>query len=72
MGDGLFGSQFFFTWGSDLTSLDGIHWVIGKVVEGFDVLRAINEDITDTIIYKEILEECNSIGIKLINNEGNK
>ena len=32
----------------------------------------LNEDITDTILYQEILEECNSIGIKLINNEGNK
>ena len=27
----------------------------------------LNEDITDTIFYKELLEECNSIGIKLIN-----
>ena len=25
------------------------------------------EDITDTIFYQEILDECNSIGIKLIN-----
>ena len=27
----------------------------------------LDEDITDTIFYQEILDECNSIGIKLIN-----
>lgn len=47
LGDGLIGSQFFFTLGSDLTSLDGIHLVIGQVVEGLDVLRLINEVICD-------------------------
>lgn len=33
-GKNLVGSQFFFTLGSDLISLDGIHCVIGEVVEG--------------------------------------
>lgn len=47
LGDSLIGSQFFFTLGSDLTSLDGVHVVIGQVVEGLDVLRAINEVICD-------------------------
>ncbi|XP_031634940.1 peptidyl-prolyl cis-trans isomerase sig-7 [Contarinia nasturtii] len=47
LGDSLIGSQFFFTLGSDLTSLDGVHCVIGQVVEGLDVLRAINEVICD-------------------------
>lgn len=56
LGDSLIGSQFFFTLGSDLTSLDGIHCVIGQVVEGLDVLRAINEVITDTTYrpYKDV------------------
>lgn len=48
LGESLIGSQFFFTLGSDLTSLDGIHCVIGQVVEGLDVLRTINEVICDT------------------------
>ena len=47
LGESLIGSQFFFTLGSDLTSLDGIHCVIGQVVEGLDVLRTINEVICD-------------------------
>ncbi|XP_055301388.1 peptidyl-prolyl cis-trans isomerase sig-7 [Sitodiplosis mosellana] len=47
LGESLIGSQFFFTLGSDLTSLDGIHCVIGHVVEGLDVLRTINEVICD-------------------------
>lgn len=45
--DGFIGSQFFFTLGSELSSLDGIHCVIGEVVEGIEVLRALNEAITD-------------------------
>lgn len=47
LGESLIGSQFFLTLGSDLTSLDGIHCVIGHVVEGLDVLRTINEVICD-------------------------
>lgn len=47
LGEGLIGSQFFFTLGSDQTSLDGIHLVIGQVVEGLEVLRSINEVICD-------------------------
>lgn len=47
LGEGLIGSQFFFTLGSDQTSLDGIHLVIGQVVEGLEVLRSINEIICD-------------------------
>lgn len=47
LGESLIGSQFFLTLGSDLTSLDGIHCVIGQVVEGLDVLRTINEVICD-------------------------
>lgn len=47
LGDSLIGSQFFFTLGTDQTSLDGIHCVIGQVVEGLDVLREINEVICD-------------------------
>lgn len=45
--DNFIGSQFFFTLGTDLTSLDGIHCVIGEVAEGHEVLRLINEAITD-------------------------
>lgn len=46
-GDNFIGSQFFFTLGADLTSLDGTHCVIGEVVEGHEVLRALNEAIVD-------------------------
>ncbi len=45
--DNFIGSQFFFTLGTDLTSLDGIHCVIGEVAEGHEVLRLINEAIVD-------------------------
>lgn len=45
--DGYIGSQFFFTLGTELSSLDGIHCVIGEVVEGIEVLRSLNEAITD-------------------------
>lgn len=45
--DGYIGSQFFFTLGTELSSLDGIHCVFGEVVEGIEVLRALNEAITD-------------------------
>lgn len=45
--DGYIGSQFFLTLGTDLTSLDGIHCVIGEVVEGLEVLRTLNEAIVD-------------------------
>lgn len=48
LGDNLVGSQFFFTLGSDLTSLDGVHCVIGQAVEGLEVLRLLNEAICDT------------------------
>jgi peptidyl-prolyl cis-trans isomerase-like 4 len=43
----MIGSQFFFTLGSDLISLDGKHCVIGEVTEGHDVLRKISEAICD-------------------------
>ncbi|XP_055681236.1 peptidyl-prolyl cis-trans isomerase sig-7 [Lutzomyia longipalpis] len=46
-GGNMIGSQFFFTLGQDLTSLDGVHCVIGEVVEGHDVLRQLNEVICD-------------------------
>lgn len=56
LGDNLIGSQFFFSLGSDQTSLDGIHCVIGQVVEGLDVLLTINETICDNTSrpYKDI------------------
>lgn len=47
LGDNMIGSQFFFTLGSDQTSLDGVHCVIGQVVEGLEVLRQLNEAICD-------------------------
>lgn len=47
-GEGLIGSQFFFTLGSDLTSLDVAHCVIGEVSEGHEVLAKLNEAICDT------------------------
>ncbi|XP_050077187.1 peptidyl-prolyl cis-trans isomerase sig-7 [Anopheles maculipalpis] len=46
-GEHLIGSQFFFTLGADLTSLDGQHTVIGEVTEGHEVLRKLNEVICD-------------------------
>lgn len=46
-GKHLVGSQFFFTLGENLTSLDGQHCVIGEVVEGHEVLRQLNEAIVD-------------------------
>lgn len=46
-GKNMIGSQFFFTLGSDLTSLDGVHCVIGEISEGHDILRKINEAICD-------------------------
>ncbi|XP_055545912.1 peptidyl-prolyl cis-trans isomerase sig-7 [Wyeomyia smithii] len=47
-GEGLVGSQFFFTLGPDLASLDsGGHVVIGEVTEGHEVLRKLNEVICD-------------------------
>ena len=46
-GENFIGSQFFFTLGADLTSLDGTHCVIGEVVEGAEVLRQLNEAIVD-------------------------
>lgn len=45
--DMMVGSQFFFTLGTDLDSLDGIHCVIGEVTEGHEVLRKLNEVICD-------------------------
>lgn len=46
-GENMIGSQFFFTLGTDLISLDDKHVVFGEVVEGFDVLRQLNEVICD-------------------------
>lgn len=46
-GDAMVGSQFFFTLGPDLDSLDGIHCVIGEVTEGHDILRKLNDTICD-------------------------
>lgn len=46
-GDMMVGSQFFFTLGTDLDSLDGVHCVIGEVTEGHEVLRKLNEAICD-------------------------
>ncbi|KAI8046218.1 hypothetical protein M5D96_002419 [Drosophila gunungcola] len=46
-GKNLVGSQFFFTLGENLTSLDGSHCVIGEVVEGHEVLRKLNDAIVD-------------------------
>ncbi|EDV44010.1 uncharacterized protein Dana_GF18772 [Drosophila ananassae] len=46
-GKNLVGSQFFFTLGESLTSLDGAHCVIGEVVEGHEVLRKLNDAIVD-------------------------
>lgn len=46
-GENMIGSQFFFTLGSDLLSLDEKHCVFGEVVEGMDVLRQLNEVICD-------------------------
>lgn len=46
-GKNLVGSQFFFTLGENLTSLDGTHCVIGEVVEGHEVLRKLNDAIVD-------------------------
>lgn len=44
----MIGSQFFITLGDDLIYLDEQHCVFGEVVEGFDILEAINEVICDT------------------------
>ncbi|XP_016999052.2 peptidyl-prolyl cis-trans isomerase sig-7 [Drosophila takahashii] len=46
-GKNLVGSQFFFTLGENLSSLDGSHCVIGEVVEGHEVLRKLNDAIVD-------------------------
>lgn len=46
-GKNLVGSQFFFTLGENLTSLDGTHCVIGEVVEGHELLRKLNDAIVD-------------------------
>lgn len=46
-GKHLLGSQFFFTLGDNLISLDGQHCVIGEVVEGHETLRKLNEAIVD-------------------------
>lgn len=56
LGDNLIGSQFFFTLGHDLTSLDAVHCVIGQVTEGHDVLRSLNDAICDNAHrpYKDI------------------
>lgn len=46
-GQNMIGSQFFLTLGENLTYLDEVHTVFGEVVEGFDILRKINEAICD-------------------------
>lgn len=46
-GKNLVGSQFFFTLGENLSSLDGTHCVIGEVVEGHELLRKLNDAIVD-------------------------
>lgn len=46
-GENMIGSQFMFTLGPDLTSLDGTHCVIGEVTEGHEILRKLNEAICD-------------------------
>lgn len=46
-GDVMIGSQFFFTLGPDIDSLDGYHCVIGEVTEGHEVLRKLNDVICD-------------------------
>jgi peptidyl-prolyl cis-trans isomerase-like 4 len=54
--EGLCGSQFFITCGDNLSYLDGKQAVFGKVVEGFEVLEAINGSIVDEVgrPYKDI------------------
>ena len=47
-GDNVIGSQFFFTLGAALDSLDGEHCVFGEVVEGEEVISKLNNTITDT------------------------
>ena len=47
-GDNVVGSQFFFTLGAALDSLDGEHCVFGEVVEGEEVISKLNNTITDT------------------------
>ncbi|KAG8225062.1 hypothetical protein J437_LFUL000041 [Ladona fulva] len=46
-GNNMVGSQFFFTLGADLHSLDGEHCVFGEVTEGAEVLIQLNEVICD-------------------------
>lgn len=46
-GNNMLGSQFFLTLGENLTYLDEVHTVFGEVVEGFDILRKLNEAICD-------------------------
>ncbi|XP_062122304.1 peptidyl-prolyl cis-trans isomerase sig-7 isoform X1 [Drosophila sulfurigaster albostrigata] len=46
-GKNLVASQFFFTLGENLTSLDGTHCVFGEVVEGHELLRSLNDAIVD-------------------------
>ena len=42
-GENMNASQFYFTTGTDLISLDDRHTIFGEVAEGFDVLESINE-----------------------------
>lgn len=46
-GNGMLGSQFFFTLGEDLDYLDGEHCVFGEIVEGWDTLDKMNSTICD-------------------------
>lgn len=41
------GSQFFFTLGADLEYLNGKHAVFGRIIEGEETLKEINEAFTD-------------------------
>lgn len=56
-GEGLHGSQFFFTLNQHLDYLDGIHTVFGHVVEGIDVIIKLNETISDSEMrpYQDVL-----------------
>ncbi|CAG0921455.1 unnamed protein product [Notodromas monacha] len=46
-GEGLHGSQFFFTLSDSLDTLDGVHTIFGEVAEGQDILEKINEILCD-------------------------
>lgn len=45
-----FGSQFFITFGTDLSYLDDRHWPFGFVAEGMDVLSRIENAFVDSLL----------------------